>query len=368
MKLHIFNPEHDIALASGASAFTAPHAARELRSDMGYLPALWADDGDMVLVEDVEASVDAVRHLKCRVADVLFVMPEDLSAFQMSSGGVAVGQIEVCPWGWDAALARELTALNPDMAALMPDAARLAQIRAISNRRWASAHLLAPLVEGDATLVGSSEYMQDCDTLDARAAACRQSVIKAPWSSSGRGLRYIEYPFDTHQQGWASNVIRKQGGVMIEPYYNKVRDFGMEFESRAGEIVYRGLSLFQTVNGTYAGNIVTTDADKRDILSKYLPLDVIDRVRDRIVAILSPLFRGVYEGPFGIDMMIVASDGHLKLHPCVELNLRRTMGHVALALSPREAAPRRLMRITCTNKYRLHVSDTQDNALRNTML
>ena len=45
MKLHIFNPDHDVALASNMDAFTAPHAARELRADLGYLPALWADDG-----------------------------------------------------------------------------------------------------------------------------------------------------------------------------------------------------------------------------------------------------------------------------------------------------------------------------------
>lgn len=30
-KLHIFNPEHDIALASNLSNFTAPHAGRQLR-------------------------------------------------------------------------------------------------------------------------------------------------------------------------------------------------------------------------------------------------------------------------------------------------------------------------------------------------
>jgi hypothetical protein len=54
-----------------------------------------------------------------------------------------------------------------------------------------------------------------------------------------------------------------------------------------------------------------------------------------------------YEGPFGIDMMVVANpdatsekslaadieERQFLLHPCVEINLRRTMGHVALALT-----------------------------------
>ena len=54
MTLHIFNPEHDIALASNLSNFTAPHAGRQLRADLGFLPALWAEEGDVVLVENVE--------------------------------------------------------------------------------------------------------------------------------------------------------------------------------------------------------------------------------------------------------------------------------------------------------------------------
>ena len=52
--LHIFNPEHDIALASNLANFTAPHAGRELRADLGYLPVLWAEEGDMVLVDNVD--------------------------------------------------------------------------------------------------------------------------------------------------------------------------------------------------------------------------------------------------------------------------------------------------------------------------
>ena len=48
MKIHIFNPEHDIALASNLSNFTAPHAGRQLRHDLGFLPAIWADEGDVI--------------------------------------------------------------------------------------------------------------------------------------------------------------------------------------------------------------------------------------------------------------------------------------------------------------------------------
>jgi hypothetical protein len=34
--------------------------------------------------------------------------------------------------------------------------------------------------------------------------------------------------------------------------------------------------------------------------------------------------------------MIVKKDGVVKLHPCVEINLRNTMGHIALLLNNRK--------------------------------
>ena len=51
-KLHVFNPEHDIALASHQWQFTSPRAGRQLREDLCWLPVLWASEGDAILVSD----------------------------------------------------------------------------------------------------------------------------------------------------------------------------------------------------------------------------------------------------------------------------------------------------------------------------
>ena len=94
-----------------------------------------------------------------------------------------------------------------------------------------------------------------------------QAIIKSPWSSSGRGLRYVNSSFSATAQNsgitrldnlddmekWAANVIRHQGGVTVEPYYNKVKDFGMEFEIVDGVVKYCGLSLFQTIKDDLCG-------------------------------------------------------------------------------------------------------------------
>ena len=60
-------------------------------------------------------------------------------------------------------------------------------------------------------------------------------------------------------------------------------------------------------------------------------------------------------GPFGIDMMIVKGEKY-GLHPCVEINLRRTMGHVALSLSPTDDDVVRVMRIEYNEgQYRMKI-------------
>ena len=73
---------------------------------------------------------------------------------------------------------------------------------------------------------------------------------------------------------------------------------------------------------------------------------------------------GKYVGPFGVDMMIVklADAKELCVHPCVEINFRRPMGHVALSLSTNDVPqPKRLMQITYTAKYRLKISLAGDD-------
>jgi hypothetical protein len=149
---------------------------------------------------------------------------------------------------------------------------------------------------------------------------------------------------------------------MVEPYYRKVKDFGMEFYSDGlGHVTYLGLSLFHTKNGAYTGNLLATESKKQELLSHYLPLSLLCEVQEMICKHMGTLLSDKYEGPFGIDMMVCAShsttgDPQFLLHPCVEINLRRTMGHVALALSPDDDDILRVMRVDyADNIYKLKI-------------
>ena len=128
----------------------------------------------------------------------------------------------------------------------------------------------------------------------------------------------------------------------------------MEFVAdENGRIHYLGLSLFHTVNGAYEGNILATESTKIDMISRYVPVGLLDGVKQKIVECLR--LPG-YVGPFGVDMMIV-KNAQLFLHPCVEINLRRTMGHVALSISPTDDDIRGVMRVIYDgNHYKLKIN------------
>lgn len=366
MKLHVFNPEHDMALAYNNRNFTAPHAGRTLRKDLGFLPALWADDGDFVLVDDIESALESVRHIKKYTNDVVFVTPGDLHNISLESVGLQV----IDAWGWDSAIKDQLLAANPDLSTMLPTESQLDTIRTLSNRKFAAENILPALVDSDSYFIGEAYYCKSMEDVMKILIKYGAIVLKAPWSCSGRGVRYVCNRLDDHTFGWCRNIILRQGAIMAEPYYNKVKDFGMEFSIDSKSCVsYKGLSLFRTDNGAYSGSILATEKDKREMLTKYVSDGILDNLASAVTKLTSTYLSGRYVGAFGLDMMIIRTkDGQLKIHPCVEINMRRTMGHVALAISPSEIEPQGVMRITYSGKYKLRISRTDNNIINNNLI
>jgi len=317
MILHIFNPEHDLALAANLSNFTAPRAARLLRQQLGWLPALWAEEDDLILVDDVMTAQGSYGQLG---GERRFVDKTELSRFDVT---------EVRPWGWDLALRRFL--LRHGVEAV-PTEEVIAGIRELSHRKYAVSLL------GSLQCSGTVGFSTEADSLDEVMECLHQYgriVVKAPWSSSGRGVRFVDSSLNESQQQWIRNVIEHQGSVVVEPFYQSIKDFGMEFDSDGeGQVRYLGLSIFVTKNGAYKGNVLMQERAKEDFLSRYVSVNLLHGTQEKICGELGHLYKNRYKGPFGIDMMIVSKPDEegLFLHPCVEINLRHTMGHVALSL------------------------------------
>ena len=346
MKLLVFNPEHDLALAANLSNFTAPHAGRQLRADLGFIPAIWAAANDFVLVENVEDAERRFLRLTRRPFG-RFIAKELLCKLQFSAVDV---------WGWDLAIRAYLLRWGVD-AAVMPTVTQIDAIRQLSHRRYAMQLLERLQMPGT---IGRSCETDQMEMIADRLQSGEHLVVKAPWSSSGRGVRFMEGDMNIYDNGWVRHVIEKQGSVMVEPYYNKVKDFGMEFVSDGKGIVsYVGLSLFQTSNGAYTGNILASEDEKEYMISRYISVDLLKAIRQKICTLMGVLLKDRYAGAFGIDMMVVRrddGDGFL-LHPCVEINLRRTMGHVAISLTEHCSGLPKLMKIEYnSNIYKIRIT------------
>lgn len=330
MKLYVFNPESDLALADFSENYMAPALIRRMADDLAVLPMWWADE---------EAGVLAASAFNLRFMEemgrlfplrVKLVTPPELAELK---------EPEVCPWGWNPALRKRLAGLGVASASL-PDADRLADFRRMAGRKVA-----LDILQALGRLEGCCGTGRCLDSVEAcRAYWLEQQgrcVFKAPWSGSGKGLLWCYSDFTDAVAGWCGRVLAVQGMLVGMPIYNKVGDFAMEFVAGAGgEFSFIGYSRFDTnVRGAYEGNRLQSDADIERWLASWVSVAALHRLRERLQQELRTRL-AAYRGVLGVDMMVCRmEDGRCAVCPCVEVNLRMNMGVVAHALYRRILSP-----------------------------
>ncbi len=291
VRLFIFNPENDMALADGKPGYTPPAQIQQMRRELWWLPQWWAKEDDIVWNgEDKLSLSDDTR---------------------------------ILPWGWSAALCHQLK-LAGVQASLLPSAEKLEHIRQLSHRQTAVA-LLKELREQlplDGHICGESALCHSKEEAEDAVARYGEAMLKQPWSSSGRGIRKATAKDASLWRG------RWKGPLVVEQFLHKVSDFALEFWLDGnGGVEYRGLSLFYTnERGAYLGNWVAPEGQKLAWLTQYIPLAYLQEIRAWWEERLKTFD---YEGPVGIDMML-AQEG---ICPCIEVNWRWTMGLVACLAS-----------------------------------
>lgn len=325
-RLHLFNPENDIALAAGTANFTAPRAALALRSAGAALPLWYADDGDRILCNGINAQwLTSVRERFGIGCDV----------FDHAPGS----PLTPSPWGWSAAVRREFAAEGFAQDRL-PSDTDLAMRRMLSHRRTAILlnKAIAPVL-GFAIAPPAAEF-SDSRQLAAWLADNPAAMLKSPWSSSGRGLTDTRHTSPVETLRRAEGIIRHQGSVMAEPAYDRTGDFALLFHCRDGVCRHSGYSFFSTNGaGAYSGNVVAGDSDILAMIGRLYPAERILAAASAIADALTAIVAPHYNGPLGVDMLTARMpDGSVLLDASVELNLRMTMGFVAHNLAARYLA------------------------------
>lgn len=331
--LYLFNPEHDLALASGETNYMAPASARRMASELALLPMWYAEEGSAVLAPSAY-NLDYVK----KIQELL-----GLSVDLITEPELAIEQdLDIRPWGWDVALRKRLSVLGVDEV-LLPSMGQLNDLREYSHRSKAVA--LLPELQLNEYFCGESYYLKTPEEWKRFVEGRKECLLKAPLSGSGKGLNWCKGIFTPFISGWCTRVAASQGGVIAEPIYNKVEDFAMEFYSDgAGELTFVGYSLFHTgKSGMYEGNRLLSNEAIRKQLAQYIPLEALMDLENCLKYRLSALVGTVYKGYLGVDMMICRFPENEKpvfrIHPCVEINLRMNMGVIARFLHDRYVRP-----------------------------
>lgn len=320
-RLRIFNPEHDLALAFGGTNYTPPPMARLLHRDLQMLPAWISNKNDFILSQNPEIdnnwldTINTKFNIKTNIATI-----NDIPKFN-----------KIEPWGWNLFLKRRLS-LDRAKDEALPSECDIDNIRRLSHRRI-SIEIHRHFLEKIPTLQDNTpcEFSNIKDVLDF-ARKYPKAYTKAPWSSSGKGIYRALDITGLDFTRWCNGIIKRQGSIICEKPLNSVLDIAMEFKCENNNTSFIGYSVFNNDAHCSFNNslLMATSLLHKKIASVLGNDDLLLNVRYNAINILNSLIAPYYTGYAGIDMMIYIDDaGQRQINPCIELNLRTTMGIIS---------------------------------------
>lgn len=291
--MNLFYPSHDIALGNGVKHFNPPYAALRLQEDLAALSQIWQRRNDSA---------------------------------------------QPIPWGWDYDTRSYLNKEYKIKLKDLPTDEELETLRQLSSRKT-TIDIISKLqsYSDEFCHVSLPLYIDKEDSLINYLANNENFVLKTPWSSSGRGLSISKVISKETMLKHGTATIRKMGGIIAERWYEKIQDFAMLFYVGRNDVEFVGYSLFDNdEQGTYrSGKLMSNDMIEASLPAtcEIAKTALTEIFRD----MFAPLMNKPWEvGYIGVDMMIVEeaeeSQPDYFVHPCVEMNLRCTMGVVARRL------------------------------------
>jgi uncharacterized ferritin-like protein (DUF455 family) len=300
-----FNPGAEAHAAAGRDRGTEPRVVRELTADLAPLLGFLAGPDDVVVTPRVPSPGF--------LAELAETVPVPAFRTTFPDGPVRASR----PW------------------AATPDAAHRAPVRCADRQLFMRSALAEWLRERWPTVEGwiAADELPIAAADDAVAPSViallphGRVVAKADFSASGRNRRWFDAPPN----------VPMPGSWVVERWFDRVADVSVQLTMRGGRASVDGVGRFLTdARGQYQGAVLgDPTAGLAPEVSRWLG-GRLGEWMAAAVALLEPwLARLGFEGPAGIDAMIVRTPSGLKFHPIVELNPRMTMGRVALALSRR---------------------------------
>lgn len=332
--IYYFNPGHETAVKNSSPYYTAPANIAAMKKELSFLPAWYANSGDVVLVDE-DIDEDFYNGLSDNLEfDIKAITGRNL---------IGYAQEEVCLWGISPQGVHFFEELNKEYSLELKIPQWQDEYIYLNGRQIAK-DVLSELINLNASLSDSllPQFYSQLEDIECEVRkADYQLLAKAPYSSSGRGLLWLPIGELTRtERQILHGALKKQGAVSIERALDRQVDFAMEFACDGNEQVqFVGYSLFETnKKGAYLGNILLPQSQIEERLGQMVSQDILDKTKTDLLHILSKKYAS-YKGYLGVDMMIYKENEAFCLHPCVEINMRANMGIVAINIQQRYLSP-----------------------------
>jgi hypothetical protein len=333
-----FNPTCELAVANGSFSYNPPQLLQEMELNLASLPFVFASANDYVLCENIPSD-NYIQTLISLGFDVpMFRTLNELEA--MPSGSFDA----ICPWGWSPAAhfklknlkekCSEKFKLNPSFSwkhghqTLFERSTSLTLLIEILDK-YAQPWFIPKSLTG-IPVSGIEEIEKLIQMHDS-------VVLKAPLSSSGRGIQIIRRNTLNHSNiAWIAGILKHQHYLILEPYLEKLADLSFQFRihENAG-VEFLGLTCFETnSNGKYKGSLINPEI--HDILPGKFVFDLEDKLNKTAhilgEALKTSAYAVLHRGYLGVDAMIFRNGSQIAIQPCIEVNCRMNMGILNLFL------------------------------------
>ena len=322
-----FNPTCELAVANGSFSYMPPRLLRGFERDCSILPFVFGKSGDFVLTEEAPS-----KEFTMRLKDTGFEMPEFCQLQELISGKTeTIGTI--LPWGWSPAAHFYLKDLKEKCSPEFRESPVFSwkdEQKTLFERITSLDFLTLFLKQNPLDfLIGPELAGTKVTAIEEIEKLLNNQfplVLKAPVSSSGRGVQIIRKPkLNTSNRQWISGILNQQKYLIAEPFLDKAVDFSFQFKISDNETEYLGYSIFETnTNGQYQSTLIHPE------INQTISVEMNSKIGETALLLKEALKNSVYakwhRGFLGIDAMIYSETGGLKIQPCIEINSRMNMG------------------------------------------
>jgi hypothetical protein len=350
--IHYFNPGHETALLNGSLFYHPPARVLKMQEDLAFLPAWYAEPEDYLF-----ASISSPAFYRCFSFCNYMIDTQSKKNIEQSFQPDAIERISlsgqanrslaknrIALWGISPASIYLFEKINRQHNLQFQIPEWKEEYRQGENRRTSQKILTClideiPEIEKDIL----PQFLSNIDEIENRLLQSDgKQVIKSPFSSSGRGLVWLPpEKIAQSERQIISGMLKKQFQVSIEKALDKQLDFSMHFENTPeGKTQFIGYSVFQTnAKGAYEKSFLANQDELEKRITRFIDKELLIRVKIALVDLIHQFYAPFYTGNIGVDMLVYQSENTCKLHPCVEINMRKSMGYLAIRLFERNIHP-----------------------------